>query len=139
MPIVKTICYIYTVFYHSNIVYHLKARLKAAMLVVALLVSFFCISGYVSRPVATSAMATSGQAAAVRANVKAAIHYKRALLRIHNNPLEAAAIAKPKNISQRILANAFAARHVLLSTEFSALKHTFAYPVRHLSLSACNG
>lgn len=126
-------------FYQSNIVHHLKARLKAAMLVAALLVSFFYISGYVSRPAVNCAMATSGQGAVVRANVKAAFHYKWALFRIHNNPLEAAAIAKPKNISQRILANAFAARYALLSTQFSALKHTFAYPVRHLSLSACNG
>lgn len=109
------------------------------MLVAALLVSFFCISGYVSRPAVNCTMATSGLAAAVQANVKAAIHYKRALLCIHNNPLEAAVIAKPKNISQHILANAFAARYALLSTLFSALKHTFAYPVRHLSLSACNG
>nr|WP_294944944.1 hypothetical protein [uncultured Mucilaginibacter sp.] len=134
MIFTKTICYIYEVFFKSNIRYHLKAKLKAGLLVAALLASFFCISGYVSQSASVSAPAKSGQAAAGRASIKAAMHYKGALRSFQQIASAKAYFAKQNNSPQQL----FTTRFVLLSAQFSALKQTLAYPVRHLSLAADN-
>jgi hypothetical protein len=130
----KTICYIYAVFFKSNIRYQLKARLKAGLLAAALLVSFFCISGYVSQSASVGTPAKSGQAAAGQASIKAAMHYNGALRSFQQTAPAKACFAKQNNSTQQL----FATRFVLLNAQFSALKQTLAYPVRHLSLAAYN-
>lgn len=139
MQIVKPKCYIYAVFYQSKIVRHLKKRLKAVTLITALLVSFFCLSGYVRPSVACNGPATSGQVANAAISLKSAIAYKRALSSFYKSPKTNSLSLKQREIDQRFLAISFATRHACLSAYFISFKPALAYSVRHISLAACNG